>query len=126
MRGIRAIKKSNLKQYIGQYIHVRQRDGSIVKGKLVAVNNGRAYIKPIRNSKGKPVTSNWIIGLFLVGIVFVGIAAFWGAAWGSGNGWRGGGCYKRCCGAPCHRSCGCRHGRHRHHHGRRRRRAIYV
>lgn len=120
MKGIRAINKSNLKQYVGRYIQVRQRDGSIVKGKLVAVENGRAYIKPIRNNKGKPVTSNWIIGLFLVGIVFVGLFAFWGAAWG------GGGCFKPCCGIPCHRECFCRHRRRHRRHRRVRRQFVYA
>ena len=129
MSRIQAIRKTNLKNYIGQYIYVRQKDGSIVKGKLVAIDNERAYIKPIRKNKGKRVESNWIIGLFLAGIVFVGLAAFWGGAWGAGFGGR---CFKRCCGIPCNRGCNCRHRRHGRHgyrhgrYGRGRGRAVYV
>lgn len=106
---MKEISKSSLKQYVGRYIQVKQADGKIVKGKLVAVDRQRVYIKPVRSKKGKPVTSNWIIGLFLAGIIFVGLFAFWG--WGGG-----GGCYKNCCGCPCNRPCGCRRRHHRRHH----------
>jgi len=106
---LKAISKSSLKQYVGRYIQVKQADGTVVKGKLVAVDNQRVYIKPVRNKKGKPVTSNWICGLFLIGIVFVGLIALWG--WGGG----GRGCYRPCCGAPCDRPCGCKRRHHRRH-----------
>jgi len=116
---LKAINKQALKKYVGRYIQVKQADGTVVKGKLVAVDNQRVYIKPLQRKKGKAVTSNWIIGLFLVGIVFVGLIAFWG--WGGG-----GGCYKPCCGAPCNRPCGCKHRHHRRHHRRKKRYNSYA
>lgn len=107
---MRALNKSSLKKYVGRYIQIKQADGSVVKGKLVAVDHERVYIKPVRNKKGKPVTSNWIIGLFLLGIVFVGLIGVWAWSWGGG-----GGCCRPCCGGPCNRPCGCERRRHRRH-----------
>lgn len=98
---MKEINKASLKKYVGRYIQIKQANGSVVRGKLVSVDKDRVYIKPIRNRNGKQVTSNWIIGLFLLGIVFVGLIGF-GVGFGVGR------CFKPCCGIPCNRPCGCK------------------
>lgn len=70
---MKPIKHEQLKHYVGQYIYAEQKDGTKVKGKLVAVKDGRAYISPLRNKAGKEVQTNWIIGLFLLGVLFFGL-----------------------------------------------------
>jgi len=113
---MKSIKHEQLSNYVGKYVYAEQADGKKIKGKLVAVKDGRAYISPVREQNGKKVKTNWIIGLIILGVVFWGLLL-----------------WSYCC-RPFHRGCGrpscgrrrrrCCCGRY-HHHRRRRRYGRY-
>lgn len=68
-----SISSRNLKKYIGKNIYLDQANGKRIEGKLVAVKNGKVYLKPLKSSQSnKPVkTSFFFIGLWIIGILAV-------------------------------------------------------
>lgn len=92
------VTSAKLKKYIGKNIFVEQADGKRVEGKLVAIKDGKAYLKPLTGPTNKPVkTSFFFIGLWILGIIAFGLL-LWCACCGSrvwGNRGCGCGCRRR-------------------------------
>lgn len=115
---MKTILKQDLKKYVGKYIYAVQPDGTKVKGKLVALDDERVFIKPLSKNKSKKVETKWLIGLFIAGVVLFGLLAI-GIAGSCGRGCCSCCGRRNCCCPP--RRCGCERGHHRKHHRKHRR-----
>ena len=100
---MKKLMQQQLKGYIGRHIYIVKEDGKRVEGKLIAIKDGQAYVKPIRKKGDKKVQTNFIFALWIIGILAFGllfVCAFCGGRYGRGG----------CCG--CGHSCG-----RGYHHG---------
>jgi len=115
-----SVSPDKVKEYIGKTVYIEQANGTRVEGKVVAVKNGKVYLKPLSGSPNKPVrTSFFFIGLWILGIIAIGLL-LWCACCGSrvwGN---------RGCGCGCRRPPYRARRPYRRHAYRKNRRLRYV
>lgn len=114
---MKTLAKKDFEMYVGKHIYVEKADGTKIKGKLVAVDGKRIFLKPLSVDKDKKVETNFLFCLFFLGIIAVGLLAIavcacCGARRGSGCGCGCGFRHRRPC--RCNRCRGRRRFRRRH------------
>ncbi|GFN31085.1 hypothetical protein [Paenibacillus xylaniclasticus] len=83
---MRNVSEQEVRKLIGQTIYATRRDGSVVVGRLMRVEDNKIYVETVGNSGG--VQTRAILPLILFDLLAIGL--FTGGGWG----WGGGG---KCC-----------------------------
>ncbi|WP_159885908.1 50S ribosomal protein L33 [Paenibacillus puerhi] len=77
----KAIRKQEVAKLVGKSIYAVNKDGSVVRGKLVKVSDGKLYVSV--RSKGKSVRTSAVIPLVLFDLLAIGTLPFAGFGFGA-------------------------------------------
>lgn len=91
---MRHVSKKKVRSLIGKNVYAMRKDGSVVKGKLVALRGNRLMIDRQGSGKGRGKTVHtkgfFLLPLLLFDLLAIGTLPFWGGGFGGCGGGFGG------------------------------------